>query len=78
MVQADNSLNPQDFTTHVQAKCKLLADRDALVTFNFMPVSSSYVSTILHNLDSKKAVGVDCISSCLLHLSAPSIVNEIT
>ena len=57
---------------------KLLADRDTLVTFNFMPVSSSYVSTILHNLDSKKAVGVDCISSCLLHLSAPSIVNEIT
>ena len=76
MVQADNSLNPQDFTTHLSVK--LLADRDTLVTFNFVPVSSSYMSTIVHNLDPKKAVGVNGISSRLPCLSAPSILNEIT
>ena len=66
--------NPQNFTTH--PSFKLIADRDTLVNFNFVPVSSSYMSTILHNPDPKKAVGVDGISSRLLRLSAP--VNEIT
>ena len=76
MVQPDNSLNPQDFTTHPSVK--LIADRDTLVNFNFVPVSFSYVSTILHNLDPKKAVGVDGISSRLPHLSSPGIVNKMT
>ena len=76
MVQEDDLLNPQDFTTHPSVK--LMADRDTLVNFNFVPVSSSYVITILHILESKKAVGVDGISSCFLRLSAPGIVNEIT
>ena len=71
------SLSDQDFfTTHPSVK--LIADRDTLVNLNFVPVSSSYVSTILHNLDSKKAVGVYGISSFFLRLSAPGIVNEIT
>ena len=69
-------LNPQNFTTHPSVK--LIGDRDTLVNFNFVPVSSSYVSTILHNPDPKKAVGVDGISSRLLRLSAPGMVNEIT
>lgn len=76
MVQADTSLKPQNFTNHPSVK--LIADRESLVIFSFVPVSSSYVSTILHNLDLKKAVGVDGISSRLLRLSAPRIVNEIT
>ena len=64
------------FATHLSVK--LAGDRDTLVNFNFVPVSSSYVSTILHNLDSKKAVGVYGISSFFLRLSAPGIVDEIT
>ena len=76
MVEADTSLKLKDFTNHPSVK--LIADRESLVIFSFVPVSSSYMSTILHNLDLKKAVGVDGISSRLLRLSAPSIVNEIT
>ena len=55
MVQADNSLNPQDFTTHPSVK--LIADRDTLVDFNFVLVSSSYVGTILHNLILRSLLG---------------------
>lgn len=76
IVQADNSLNPQDFTIH--PSFNLIADKATLVNFNSVPVSSSYVSTVLHNLDPKKTVGVDGISSRLLRLSAPGIVDEIT
>ena len=74
--QFNSVLNPQNFTTHLSFK--LIADRDTLVNFNFVPVSSSYVRTILHNPHPKKAVWVDGISSRLLRLSAPGIVNEIT
>ena len=74
--QFNSVLNPQNFTTHLSFK--LIADRDTLVNFNFVPVSSSYVSTILHNPHFKKAVWVDGISSRLLRLSAPGIVKEIT
>ena len=69
-------LKPQNFTSHPSVK--LIADKDTLVNFNFVPVSSSYVSAILHNPDPKKAVGVDGISSHSLRLSAPGIVKEIT
>ena len=74
--QFNSVLNPQNFTTHPSVK--LIEDRDTLVNFNFVPVSSSHVSTILHKPDPKKAVGVDGISSRLLRLSAPGIVNEST
>ena len=67
--QFNSVLNPQNFTTH--PSFKLIADRDTLVNFNFVPVSSSYLSTILHNPHPKKAVWVDGISSRLLCLSAP-------
>ena len=69
IVQADNSLNAQDFTIH--PSFNLIADRATLVNFNPVPVSSRYESTILHNLDLKKTVGVDGISSRLFRLSAP-------
>ena len=74
IVQADNSLNPQDFFIH--PSLNLIADRATLVNFNPVPVSSRYESTIL--LDLKKTVGVDGISSRLFRLSAPGIVDEIT
>ena len=70
-------LSDQEFFT-IHPSVKLIADRDTMVNFNFVHVSYNYVSTILHNLDSKKAVGVYGISSCFLRLSAPGIVNEIT
>ena len=74
--QFNSVMNPQNFTTYPSVK--LIADRYTLVNFNFAPVSSNYVSTILHNPDPKKAVGVDGISSCLFRLSAPGILKEIT
>ena len=46
--------------------------------FTFEPVSSSYVKEILDNLNPRKAVCADGISSHLLRLSAPVMAEGIT
>lgn len=44
----------------------------------FTPFDIKYIQSILEQLNARKSVGMDNISSCLLRLSSPSISTEVT
>ena len=65
-----------DYTDHPSIKA--ISNLRFSSEFNYSPVSTSYIRSILDHLNSKKAVGVDGISQRILRLESPALAEKVT
>lgn len=70
------SMNENDYIDHPSVQ--LIKDQNFNLNFHFNPISSTYIYTLLQNVDVKKGGGPDGITPRIFKIAAPAIMEPIT